>query len=99
MLKVKIELLNVIKYETKEKKQRTMITYRLLDKDAIITSSEKMKGYATLNAYFDGYEVYNKIPVELCGTACDMELESKVSSYDPTKETKVVKTIADISLV
>lgn len=99
-MKIDIELLNVIKYEKKEdKKPRTMITYRLLDKSALQSDFEKFKGYSTLNAYFDGFEVYDKIPVELCGTACKLIVETKPSSYDPMKVTKIVKSINDINLV
>ncbi len=99
-MKIDIELLNVMKYEKKEdKKPRTMITYRLLDKSALQTDFEKFKGFSTLNAYFDGFEVYEKIPAELCGTACKLLVETKPSSYDPMKETKIVKSINDINLV
>lgn len=97
---IDVELLNVIKYEKKEdKKPRTMLTYRLLNKDALQTSSEKFKGYACLNAYFDGFEVYEKIKPELCGTAVKLTVEKKPSSYDPMKEISVIKKINDINLV
>lgn len=95
-----VELLNVIKYEKKEdKKPRTMLTYRMLSKDALQTNSEKFKGYACLNAYFDGHAVYDKIKPELFGTAVKITVERKPSSYDPTREVSNVIKINDIDLV
>lgn len=97
---IDVELLNVIKYEKKEdKKPRTMLTYRMLSKEALQTSSEKFKGYACLNAYFDGYDVYEKIKPDLCGTAVKLTVEKKPSPYDPMKEISVIKKINDINLV
>lgn len=99
-MKVEVELLNVIKYERKEdKKPRTMITYRMLDPKSLQTKSDKFKGYACLNGYFEGHEAYEKINSNLCGTAVTLEIVSRPSEYDPMKETKDIVKINDISLV
>lgn len=97
---VQVELLNVCKYETKEeKKQRTMINYRILSEEALQQRSEKFKGYAVLTAYFDGWEVYEKIPNNYCGKAVNLIIEKTQSPYDPLKEISRVVKINDIDLV
>ena len=99
-MEFKAELLNVIKYERKtDKSIRTMISYRLLDPKALQTESTKFKGYAVLNAYFDGVEVFDKIPDKYCGSACDFVMKKEVSTYDPTKEFSKLVKINDIDLV
>lgn len=99
-MEFKAELLNVTKYERKEDKSpRTMITYRVLDPNALQEKSEKFKGYACLNAYFDGHDVFDKIPAKFCGTACDFVMKKESSVYDPTKEISKLVKINAIDLV
>lgn len=97
---VQVELLNVCKYETKEnKKQRTMINYRLLNEEANQSKSEKFKGYAVLTSYFDGWEVFEKIPENYFGHSVKLIIKKETSLYDPLKEISKVVKINDIDLV
>lgn len=98
-MNIKVELLNVIRYERKEdKKVRTMINYRVINDDSL-ANNDKYKGYSVLTSYYDGDEVFKKIPHKLCGTAVDMFIEKVPSVTNPLKETSLVKKINDISLV
>lgn len=98
--KYEVELLNVCKYVTKEgSKKRTMFNYRLLDSTALQSKSELFKGYAVLSQYYDGHEVFDKIPSEWCGCKVTIVVKRVPSSYDPTKEISKVITVNDINLV
>lgn len=97
---VQVELLNACKYETKEdKKKRTMIGYRILSEEANQSKSDKFKGYAVLNAYFDGHEVYDKIPNNYFGKSVKLVIKKETSPYDPMREVSRVVKINDIDLV
>ena len=99
-MEFEVELLNVVKYERKEdKSKRVMISYRLLDPKALQTDSDKFKGYSVLTFYFDGHEVFDKIPSNYCGKACKFYTKKEVSVYDPTKEFNRLIKINDIDLV
>lgn len=95
-----VELLNVCKYVTKEdNRKRTMLNYRLLDNNALQSKGDKFKGYSVLSQYYDGHEVYDKIPAEWCGCKVTFVLTKQVSQFDPTKEVSRVVKINDINLV
>lgn len=97
MNSMEVELLNAIKYVTKDKRNRTLIHFRVLGENAV-SSSDKFKGVTILDGYFDGFEVFDRIPVNYFGCKVTLYYEKQPSKNDPFKEvTKIVK-LNDINL-
>lgn len=95
---MEVELLNVIKYTTKDNRQRTMIHFRLIDDKANVCT-DKFKGIGILDSYFNGHDVFDKIPLEYFGRKVNMTLDKVQNPTDPRKETTRIVKINDISLV
>lgn len=96
--KMEVELLNVIKYTTKDNRQRTLLRYRPIN-DNCVSNIERFKGISVLESYFDGFGVFDKIPLDYFGANVDLYYEKIPRSDDPFKDTTKIVKINDISLV
>lgn len=94
--KMDVELLNVIKYTTKDNRERTLLRFRPISKDCV-SSNDKFKGVSIIETYFDGFDVFNKIPLEYFGA--NVEITTRTNYSNPMKPTLKVVKINDINLV
>ena len=95
---MEVELLNAIKYTTKDNRNRTLIKFRVLN-DNCVSYNDKFKGVSILDGYFDGHEPFDKIPLDYFGCKVTFTLEKTPSATDPRKETTKIIKINDITLV
>ena len=95
---MEVELLNVIKYQTKDNRERTMLRFRSIDKDSFSDNS-KFKGYSVIESYYDGYDVFDKIPKELFGVRVVINLKRLINPSNPLKQSLKVVKVNDIDLV
>lgn len=93
MNEIKITLTGCLVYEDKTTKElKTRLGYVMADPN-FKQNTEKFKGYAELSAFYDGVEIFNKIPVEFFGVPCIATLENKPNPRNPLREVKVIKSI------
>lgn len=88
---VNVEILNIIKYK-KDDKEKTRISYRLLDKESV-SNSDKFKGYSELSVYLDNTIVFDTLGTNHCGIALKFKFEEVANSFDPMKKKVVLKEI------
>lgn len=91
------ELINVIKYTTNDNRQRTIIKFISLDKDSI-SSNDKFKGIAIIENYYDGFQIFDKIPVDLFGKKVLLTLKKSTNPSNPLLQVFKVIKINDINL-
>lgn len=94
---MEVELLNVIKYTTKDNRNRVILRFISLDKNSITTNS-KFKGISIIEQYFDGFEVFDKLPQELFGTKCTITTKRVSSFSNPLQQVIKVVKVNDIDL-
>lgn len=89
-----VEILNMVKFRSKEGIEKVRIAYRLLDTKTI-SNTEKFKGYADLSVYVDNTRPFN-LPVEYYGKHLKFEFRVEPHPNDPVKKiTKLVKIVSE----
>ena len=96
--KMDVELLNIIKYTTKDGRNRCILKFRPIS-DNCVSISDKFKGVSIIETYFDGHEVFDKIPNNYFGSNVEMTLKQVTSSSNPLQQRTIVSKINDINLV
>lgn len=94
---MEVELLNVIKYTTKDNRNRCILRFISLDKSSITTNS-KFKGISIIEQYYDGFEVFEKLPIDLFGQKCTITTKRVQSPSNPLTQTVKVVKVNDIDL-
>ena len=94
---LEVQLLNVVKYKTKDNRDRTILRFISLDKDKMV-NNDKFKGITIIDMYYDGYDVFDKIPFDLVGKRVTVTTEVISNISNPLLQTLKVIKINDISL-
>lgn len=92
------ELINIIKYTTHDNRDRTIVKFISLDKEAI-TQNDKFKGISIIENYYDGFSVFDKIPLDLIGKRVILTLKKTTNPSNPLLQIFKVTKINDIDLV
>lgn len=95
---MEVELLNVVKYTTNDNRKRTILRFISLDKDTIL-DNDKFKGINVIDTYYDGFEVFDKIPKDLFGRKVVIQTKTITSASNPLLQILKVVKINDIDLV
>ena len=93
-----VELLNIVKYTTKDNRNRCILRFRPITDDCV-QSNDKFKGLSVIETYYDGFDVFDKIPKELFGVKSTIVLKRSINSNNPLKQQLKVVKVNDISLV
>lgn len=92
-MELKITLTSCLVYQDKTTNQdKTRVGYIVAD-TSFRQDSEKFKGFPDLSIFYDGTEVFNKLPVDWFGLPVVATIESKPNPRNPLRETKVIKTL------
>lgn len=92
-MELKIELKNVMIYSDKETGNlKTRLGYNLID-SSMKQITDKFKGFADLAVYYDGDEVFKKIPQEIIGTVVVAIIEEVANVRNPLRKTSIIKGI------
>lgn len=87
---VKIQLNNALLYNDKTSgKAKTRIGYVMFDEN-YLQFTDKFKGYNELSAFYDGVEVFNKIPNEFFGQVVTAHIDTRPNPGNPLKEYKLI---------
>lgn len=90
---MKIKIFNVMRYERKEDKSpRTKISLYFSSENNIRTS-EKFKGFAIVDFYFNGYDVFNKITSNLIDVELTGVFKSEPTPSNPFKERLLLESL------
>lgn len=93
MNEIKITLTCSLVYEDKTTKElKTRLGYVMSD-PSFKQNTEKFKGFAELSAFYDGREIFDKIPVDFYGIPVIATLETRPNPRNPLRETKIIKSI------
>lgn len=93
MTDLKIMLTGCLLYEDKEtKQQKTRLGYHLME-PSMKQNEKNFKGFTDLGVYYDGSEIYNKLPVEIFGQVVTAIIEEKPNPRNPLRKTSVIKSI------
>ena len=95
---MEVELLNIIKYTTKDGRNRCILRFRPLTKDCI-QSTDKFKGLSIIETYYNGFDIFDKIPSDLFGVRSTIVLKRTINSNNPLKQQMQVVKVNDIDLV
>lgn len=95
---MEVELLNIMKYTTKDNRNRCILRFRIISDDCV-SCNDLFKGVAIMESYFDGYDAFNKIPNNYFGSKVNLTLREQQSANNPLVYTLKVIKINDIDLV
>ena len=96
--KMDVELLNIVKYTTKDNRNRCLLRFRPIS-DNCVSVNDKFKGVSIIDTYFDGHEVFDKIPNNYFGSNVEITLKQVSSSSNPLQQRTIVCKVNDIDLV
>lgn len=96
--KMDVELLNIIKYTTKDNRNRCILKFRPIS-DNCVSISDKFKGVSIIETYFNGHDVFDKIPNNYFGSNVEMTLQQVTDNSNPLKQKTIVSKINDINLI
>lgn len=92
-MKTNILLLNVLAYEKKDtKKKGTRLGLIFTDKDSL-QDTEKFKGFSDVSLYYDGHDVFNKIPVSWIGRPLTAYIKEISNRSNPMRKKQVISCI------
>lgn len=92
-MKTNILLLNVLAYEKKDtKKKGTRLGLIFTDKDSL-QDAEKFKGFSDVSLYYEGHDVFNKIPVSWIGRPLTAYIKEISNPSNPMRKKQVISCI------
>lgn len=92
-MELKITLTSCLVYQDKITSQdKTRLGYIVAD-TSFRQNTDKFKGYPDLSIFYDGTEVFNKLPVEWFGVTLLATIENKPNPRNPLRENKVIKSL------
>ena len=92
-MELKITVTSCLVYEDKTtSKIKTRLGYIVADTN-FRQDSEKFKGFPDLSIFYDGTDVFNKLPVDWFGIPVIATIENKPNPRNPLRETKVIKSL------
>lgn len=96
--KMDVELLNIVKYTTKDNRNRCLLRFRPISENCV-SVNDKFKGVSIIDTYYDGHEVFDKIPNNYFGSNVEITLQQVSSSSNPLQQRTIVSKVNDINLV
>ena len=96
--KMDVELLNIVKYTTKDNRNRCILRFRPISNDSL-QNNAKFKGLSVIETYYNGFEIFDKIPLEYFGCKVSIILKRDINPLNPLKQQLQVVKINDIDLV
>lgn len=96
--KMEVELLNIVKYTTKDERNRCLLRFRPIFENCV-SVNEKFKGVTIIDSYFNGHEVFDKIPNDYFGSSVEITFTQINNPNNPLQPRIIVTKVNDISLV
>lgn len=90
-MKTQIMLLNVLAYE-KEERKGTRVGLIFVEKDSL-QDSQKFKGFSEINLFYDGHDVFNKIPTSFIGRPVTAYIKEITNPINPMKKRQIISSI------
>lgn len=92
-MKTNIMLLNVLAYEKKETgKKGTRLGLIFSEKESL-QDTDKFKGFSEISLYYDGHEVFNKIPVSWIGRPLIAYIKEISNPSNPMRKKQVISCL------
>lgn len=92
-MELKITLTSCLVYEDKTTgKNKTRLGYMVADV-SFRQDSEKFKGFPDLSVFYDGTDIFTKLPVDWFGVSVIATIENKPNPRNPLRENKVIKSL------
>lgn len=92
-MKTNILLLNVLAYEKKDtKKKGTRLGLIFTDKDSL-QDAKTFKGFSDVSLYYEGHDVFNKIPVSWIGRPLTAYIKEISNPSNPMRKKQVISCI------
>lgn len=92
-MKTQIMILNVLAYEKAETgKKGTRLGLIFAEKDSL-TDSDKFKGYNEVSIFYDGHEVFNKVPLEFIGRPVTAYIKEIANPSNPLKKKQIISCL------
>lgn len=90
-MQTQVMLLNVLKYEKNEKKG-TRIGLIFAEKDSL-QETPNFKGYKEIGVFYDGHEVFSKIPKDFIGRPVTAYIKEITNPINPLKKSQIIATL------
>ena len=90
-MKVQVMLLNVLAYE-KDEKKGTRLGLIFCEKDSV-QDTVKFKGFTEVSLFYDGHEVFEKIPTDFIGRPVTAYITEKSNARNPFKKTQIISSL------
>lgn len=87
-MKSNVMLLNVLRYE-KEGKKGTRLSLMFTDKESF-TNGDKFKGFTAIDIFYNGHEVFEKVPYEWIGKPVIAYSKDVVNPVNPLRKKQVI---------
>lgn len=92
-MKTKIMILNVLAYEKKDTgKKGTRLGLIFTNEDSL-QDVEKFKGFSEISLFYDGHEVFNKIPSNWIGRHITAYIKDISSPINPMRTKQIISSI------
>lgn len=92
-MKTNIMLLNVLAYEKKETgKKGTRLGLIFSEKESL-QDTDKFKGFSEISLYYDGHEVFDKIPLSWIGRPLVAYIKDVSSPSNPIRKKQVISSL------
>lgn len=91
-MKLKVTILNFLKYEDKKTGQEKIRIGYINNDVSYIANKEKFKGFAELSIFLDNAKIWDQLKVEMCGDTAEFEFTSEPNPSNPLRNvTKLVR--------
>ena len=92
-MKTNIMLLNVLAYEKKDTgKNGTRLGLIFTEKESL-QDTDKFKGFSEISLYYDGHEVFNKIPLNWIGRPITAYIKEVTNPSNPMRKKQVISCL------
>lgn len=92
-MKTQIMLLNVLAYD-KNGKKGTRLGLIFAEKESL-GSTDKFKGYKEISLFYEGHEVFNKIPIDIIGRPITAYIKEVTDPINPLRKNQVIHCLED----
>lgn len=91
-MKAEIEIINLLKYDSEKAGKGTRLSFRMLGTQ-YLSNYKSLKGYEIKDCYFQGHEVYEKVPETFIGAKVVAEIIEDPNNTDPLKAKRIIKSL------
>lgn len=92
-MKTNIMLLSVLAYEKKETEKKGTRLGLIFSEKESLQDTDKFKGFSEISLYYDGHEVFNKIPVSWIGRPLIAYIKEISNPSNPMRKKQVISCL------